>query len=201
MHVLEVEGGAATAGTAAAAAAASAARAARPPPVNLGPEWENTFKGLLYTDGIDALGRPVVVLNADAVPPRMRSSAVAYVKAHLEPMVNSGHYVLVFTARRAKLPSLWIMGAYQSLPRPYRKNVQYVILVRPSAFLRAVLAFMRPFVSKKAGRKIKTVESLDELSGATGGEVGVPHLGQRFLDDDAAVQEADAAAAAGATAP
>lgn len=44
--------------------------------------------------------------------------------------------------------------------RPYRKNVQYIILVRPSGFLRAVLAFMRPFVSRKAGRKIKQVGAI-----------------------------------------
>ena len=41
--------------------------------------------------------------------------------------------------------------------RPYRKNVQHIILVRPSGFLKAVLAFMRPFVSRKAVRKIKQV--------------------------------------------
>jgi hypothetical protein len=191
VHALEVE--AANAG-----AAAATFPAGPPPRVDLGPEWEGAFQGLLYTDGIDALGRPVVVLNADAVPPRMRSSAVAYVKAHLEPLVNAGDYVMVFTARKASLPSLWIMGAYQSLPRPYRKNVQYVLLVRPSPFLRAVLAFMRPFVSRKAGRKIRAVESLAELAAATGGEVGVPHLGQRFLDDDAAAQEAEEGGAAAA---
>ena len=39
---------------------------------------------------------------------------------------------------------------------------------------------MRPFVSKKAGRKIKQVESLQELGEATGGEVTVQHLGAAF---------------------
>jgi len=153
--------------------------------VDLGPEWENAFRGLLYMDGMDALGRPVVVLNADAVPPRMKSSALVYVKAHLEPLVTSGEYVIVFTARKAKLPSFWIMGAYHSLPRPYRKNVQYVVLVRPTGFLKAILAFMRPFVSRKAGRKIKTVDRLEEIGEVTGGEVTMHHLGKRFLDDDA----------------
>lgn len=158
---------------------------AAPMMVDLGPEWENAFRGLLYMDGMDALGRPVVVLNADAVPPRMKSSALVYVKAHLEPLVTSGEYVIVFTARKAKLPSFWIMGAYQSLPRPYRKNVQYVVLVRPTGFLKAILAFMRPFVSRKAGRKIKTVDRLEEIGEVTGGEVTMHHLGKRFLDDDA----------------
>lgn len=129
------------------------------------------------------------------------------------PPPPQGDYVLVFTSRgHARLPSMWIMGAYRSLPRPFRKNVQHIVLVRPSgappaaacpavseaggcvlllgwrqwlaaldgqrrhylltshlptqapglplppapaAFLRTVLAFMRPFVSKKAHRKIK----------------------------------------------
>lgn len=54
----------------------------------------------------------------------MRSSAVIYVKGCLEPLVSQGHYVLVFTATHASLPSFWIMSAYRSLPRPFRKNVQ-----------------------------------------------------------------------------
>lgn len=190
---------------AATAASGAVIAASQPPPpapvVNMGPEWEETFKGLLYSDGVDALGRPVVVLNADAVPPRMKSSALTYVKAHLEPLVNSGHYVIVFTARKAKLPSFWIMGAYQTLPRPYRKNVQYVILVKPSGFLKAMLSFMRPFVSKKAGRKIKAVDTLEEIGEKTGGEVTIHHLGEKFLNDDAIQVEAEAAFAAAQAGP
>ena len=143
----------------------------------MGPEWEGAFKGLLYEDGMDALGRPVVVIDADAIPPRMRSSAVTYVKTHLEPVVNAGDYVVVFTAKQATLPTFWILGAYQSLPRPFRKNVQYIILVKPSGFLRAILAFMRPFVSTKASRKIKLVESLEEIEVATEREVTISSLG------------------------
>ena len=155
------------------------------PKVDMGQEWESLFKGLLYEEGIDALGRPVIVLDADAVPPRMKSSAVTYVKTHIEPIVSAGDYVIVFTAKKAKLPTFWIMGAYQSLPRPYRKNVQYIILVRPSAFLKAILAFMRPFVSKKAARKIKVVESVEEIGDSTSGEVTMHHLGDSFLQHEA----------------
>jgi hypothetical protein len=154
------------------------------PKVDMGPEWESVFKGLVYEEGIDALGRPVVVLDADAIPHKMRSSAVTYVKTHLHPIVSAGDYVIVFTAKKVSLPTFWIMGAYQALPRPFRKNVQYIILVRPSGFLRAILAFMRPFVSKKAGRKIKLVESLEEIEEATSGEVTMHHLGASFLQHD-----------------
>ncbi|KAL4442093.1 hypothetical protein ABPG77_011354 [Micractinium sp. CCAP 211/92] len=159
------------------------------------PAWYETFKGLLYMDGVDALGRPVVVLNADAVPANMKSSALIFVKAHLEPLVNQGDYVIVFTSRgQAKLPSMWIMGAWRSLPRPFRKHVQYIVLVRPSAFLRAVLAFMRPFVSKKAGRKIKQVQSVHEIAAVTDGEVTVQSLGTAFAADLAADEELAGAA-------
>lgn len=168
------------------------------PRVYMGPEWEHTFRGLLYVDGVDSLGRPVVVINADAIPSNMRSSALTYVKTHLEPLVTEGHYVIVFAARKTKLPSFWIMGAYQSLPRPYRKNVQYVILVRPSGFLRAILAFMRPFVSKKAGKKVKLVDRLEDIAQETGGEVSMHHLGGPFLEADAAELERENMLAASA---
>ena len=46
---------------------------------------------------------------------------------------RQGDYVLVLTSRgHTKLPSMWVMGAYRSLPRPFRKNVQYIVLVRPT---------------------------------------------------------------------
>ncbi|KAL4427888.1 hypothetical protein ABPG75_001977 [Micractinium tetrahymenae] len=167
----------------------------QPPALLFPPAWYETFKGLLNMDGVDALGRPVVVLNADAVPANMKSSALIFVKAHLEPLVNQGDYVIVFTSRgQAKLPSMWIMGAWRSLPRPFRKHVQYIVLVRPSAFLRAVLAFMRPFVSKKAGRKIKQVQSVHEIASVTDGEVTVQSLGSAFAADLAADEELAAAA-------
>lgn len=146
------------------------------------PEWERTFKGLLFMDGVDSLGRPVVVLDADAVPKSMRASALVYVRGCLEPLVNQGGYTLVCTAKHAKLPTMWLLSAYRALPRPYRKNVQWVILVRPSAWLRFLLAFSRPFVSHKAHRKVCVVETLGEVAAATGGEVTVQHFGSAFLD-------------------
>ena len=44
--------------------------------------------------------------------------------------------MLVFVAagkdtKTHKLPSMWMMGAYRSLPRPFKKNVQLIVLVRP----------------------------------------------------------------------
>jgi hypothetical protein len=47
------------------------------------------FQGLLYCDGLDALGRPVVVVNADAVAEERsaRKAAFQYLLYQLEPIV------------------------------------------------------------------------------------------------------------------
>ena len=156
----------------------------------LGPVWEETFQGLVYCDGVDSLGRSVVVLNADAVPPRMKSAALTYVRARIEPIVAQGDYVLLVTAEKGvSLPTFWVLGAYQGLPRPFRKNVQYIIMVKPSGFLRAIMSFMRPFVSKKAARKIKLLEKVEDVAEATDGEVTLQHLGAQFGMLHAAVSD------------
>jgi syndecan 1/collagen type V/XI/XXIV/XXVII alpha len=55
------------------------------------------------------------------------------------------------------LPGLWCVRAYQSLTRPFKKHVRYVVLVQPSAIMRTVLTLMLPFLSHKAHAKIKQV--------------------------------------------
>lgn len=47
-------------------------------------------QGLLYYDGIDSVGRPVVVVNARAdamLQPKLRNQAMDYMKRRLEPIV------------------------------------------------------------------------------------------------------------------
>ena len=47
------------------------------------------LRGLLYADGIDSMGRPVVVVNAEAVrPTTSRKEACAYMLKRLEPIVQ-----------------------------------------------------------------------------------------------------------------
>lgn len=46
------------------------------------------FKGLVFHDGVDSLGRPVIVVDADAVAPKVsRKAACAYMLQRLEPIV------------------------------------------------------------------------------------------------------------------
>ena len=57
---------------------------------------------------------------------------------------------------------------------------------------------MRPFVSKKAGRKIKQVQGLEEIAAATGGEVTLQSLGPAFAAEQLDVEQG---ASAGDMAP
>lgn len=49
-----------------------------------------SLQGLLYYDGIDSVGRPIVVVNARAdamLQPKLRNRAMEYMKRRLEPIV------------------------------------------------------------------------------------------------------------------
>lgn len=47
------------------------------------------FKGLLFYDGVDSIGRPVVVVDFDAVAPSTtRSAVMQYILQRLEPIVS-----------------------------------------------------------------------------------------------------------------
>ena len=68
-------------------------------------------------------------------------------------MVASGHQ----GDTSSKLPAMWLIRAYRSLSRPYKKNVKYIVLVRPSAMLSTMMVVLRPFLSTKAARKLHKV--------------------------------------------
>lgn len=52
---------------------------------------------------------------------------------------------------------MWLISAYRNLSRPFRKNVRYILLVRPTGGLKTLVACVRPFVSAKAAKKVKKV--------------------------------------------
>lgn len=81
---------------------------------------------------------------------------------HHNGQLLQGPYVLVMVAtgqhqKSNKLPAMWLISAYRSLSRPFRKNVRYILLVRPTGGLKALVACIRPFVSAKAARKVRKV--------------------------------------------
>ncbi|KAF6258902.1 hypothetical protein COO60DRAFT_1626257 [Scenedesmus sp. NREL 46B-D3] len=171
-------------------------------PQSLQEQEDEAFRGLLFLGGRDSHGRPVVVVNTDAIPVghnvAPRDAALAYLIKRLTPVVTRlpgvlaasawcvggvclGPYVLVLVAFQRGphfrlLPGVWCVRAYQSLPRAFRKNVKHVLLLQPSLLARAGLALLYPFVSSKAHGKVKQVQRLLDIEAATAGEVQASQL-------------------------
>lgn len=142
--------------------------------------------GLVFCDTVDALCRPVVVINTRAIPHKsLRSAALRHLREALEPVVNTGPYVLIFTSfvssTLSKLPVSWIIAAYRELSYPFKKNVQYVILVRPNKMLKAFVKVMKLVVKKKAHSKVKQINYLGDIENVTNGEVTLEHLSPKVI--------------------
>lgn len=69
------------------------------------------FHACLACQSVPSPGRPVTVLKLS------RGVLLSLRCKQFVPAAVQGQYVLVFTARKARLPSMWIMGAYRTLPR------------------------------------------------------------------------------------
>lgn len=144
------------------------------------------FNGLVFCDTIDSMCRPVVVINTRAIPHKsLRTAALRHLREALEPVVASGPYVLIFTSfassTLSKLPLSWVFAAYRELSYPFRKNVQYVILVRPNKLLKALVRVMKLVISKKAHSKVKEVLYLGDIETVTQGEVSIEHLSPKVI--------------------
>ncbi|CAD7703610.1 unnamed protein product [Ostreobium quekettii] len=162
------------------------------------------FEGLLHCDTTDSVGHPVVVVNTGALPrvpfgaARGRTAALNYIRDALQPVVERGPYVLIFTSLQvsslSQVSAAWVVSAYRKLTRPFKKNVKFIVLVRPSLWLKALLKVMGMVVKQKARRKVKIVRFLEDMALATGGEVSMEHLGPSVLKALANAREAAAAA-------
>ncbi|GIL98435.1 hypothetical protein Vretimale_3815 [Volvox reticuliferus] len=152
----------------------------------LPPPKPSPYPGLLYTEGRDTLGRPVVVLNTAMLPAKAKKNDVLqHLLQELQPVVQGDYVIVVLSlamgVKASSVSSTWALGAYRSLAKPYRKNVKHIVLVQPTAWARTLLALAQPFVSKKAAHKVKKVDNLVQISDATGGEVKLESLGGRFI--------------------
>ncbi|XP_042205692.1 uncharacterized protein LOC121854949 isoform X2 [Homarus americanus] len=116
----------------------------------------------------------VIVICACQLPDRSRrdynyvmDNLFLYVLSTLEQLV-ADDYVLVYLAGgtpRSSMPSFhWLKRAYQMIDRKLRKNLKALHVVHPTFWVRAVVAFSRPFISTKFYRKVTFVNNLTELA-------------------------------------
>ncbi|XP_044062663.1 bcl-2/adenovirus E1B 19 kDa-interacting protein 2-like protein isoform X2 [Siniperca chuatsi] len=90
-----------------------------------------------------------------------------YIVGTLDLMVSE-NYVLVYLcamAPRNKLPAIrWLHQCYTSIDRRLKKDLRGLLVVHPAWYIKALLTVVKPFISDKFSRKIRFIQSLQELS-------------------------------------
>lgn len=90
-----------------------------------------------------------------------------YITGTLELMVAENYLLVCLNGAtpRSQIPSFsWIKQCYQTIDRRLRKNLKSLMIVHPTWFVKALMAVFRPFISSKFSRKVRFVDSLEELS-------------------------------------
>lgn len=90
-----------------------------------------------------------------------------YVMGTLELMVSQNYLIIYLCAgaQRNQLPSIsWLRECYTTIDRRLRKNLKGFLVIHPTWFIKAVITIVKPFISSKFSRKLRFVNSLQELS-------------------------------------
>ncbi|XP_067366838.1 bcl-2/adenovirus E1B 19 kDa-interacting protein 2-like protein isoform X5 [Channa argus] len=97
-----------------------------------------------------------------------------YIVGTLDLMVSE-NYLLVYLcamAPRNKLPAIkWLHQCYTSIDRRcvmcacrLKKDLKGLLVVHPAWYIKALVTLVKPFISEKFSRKIRFVQSLQQLS-------------------------------------
>ncbi|XP_008296561.1 bcl-2/adenovirus E1B 19 kDa-interacting protein 2-like protein isoform X2 [Stegastes partitus] len=90
-----------------------------------------------------------------------------YIVGTLDLMVSE-NYLLVYLcamAPRNKLPAMkWLHNCYTSIDRRLKKDLKGLLVVHPAWYIKALITVVKPFISEKFSRKIRFVQSLQQLS-------------------------------------
>ncbi|KAI0260222.1 hypothetical protein BC834DRAFT_901746 [Gloeopeniophorella convolvens] len=127
-----------------------------------------TISKMIYQAGVDYETRPMVVLNASALPdPREieYDTLLPRILSYLDLYVESDYTVVFFAAGSKHTPGWnWMWKAYRSLSRKYRKNLKRLYIVHSNFFSKMLFSLAGAFISPKFFRKITYVGTLTELA-------------------------------------
>ncbi|CAG8492172.1 1376_t:CDS:2 [Paraglomus occultum] len=123
---------------------------------------------VIYQAGVDFESKPMVVICACNLP---NPKDVDYDKIlgrilqRLDLFVESDYSVVFFAGGAKYRPGWsWILKAYSSLGRKYKKNLKSFYVVHASRWTRLILDLMSAVISPKFLRKVKYVSTLSELA-------------------------------------
>ncbi|CAA7264927.1 unnamed protein product [Cyclocybe aegerita] len=123
---------------------------------------------MIFQAGVDFETRPMVVLNASALPdPEVVSYdlLLARILSYLDLYVEADYTVVFFAAGSKHAPNWnWVWKAYRSLSRKYRKNLKLLYIVHSSFFSKMLFSLAGAIISPKFFRKLTYITTLSELA-------------------------------------
>ncbi|KAJ3913841.1 Rho GTPase activation protein [Lentinula edodes] len=129
---------------------------------------QQTMAKLIFQAGVDYETRPMVVINASALPdPREMNYDVllSRILSYLDLYVESDYTVVFLAAGGKHSPGWnWVWKAYRSLSRKYRKNLKRLYIVHSTFFTKMLFSLAGAIISPKFFRKITYLDTLSELA-------------------------------------
>uniref|UniRef100_A0A3B5A7W6 BCL2 interacting protein like n=1 Tax=Stegastes partitus TaxID=144197 RepID=A0A3B5A7W6_9TELE len=129
-------------------------------------DWSSGY----YGDGMNA----IILFTSCYLPENtvedyeyVMDNLFRYIVGTLDLMVSE-NYLLVYLcamAPRNKLPAMkWLHNCYTSIDRRLKKDLKGLLVVHPAWYIKALITVVKPFISEKFSRKIRFVQSLQQLS-------------------------------------
>ncbi|KAG2237443.1 hypothetical protein INT48_009572 [Thamnidium elegans] len=146
------------------------------------PEYKGiSALNIIYEAGLDSDSRPILVLCADNLPnPDIYDYdlILSFIMARL----YKNDYVMVFFSSPARYRPgwMWLLRAYRSLDRKYKKNLKALYVVHLSRTYRLVFDLANKIISPKFARKLRYVSSLQHLK--VNIELAPQFIPQRVVD-------------------
>ncbi|KAF8898072.1 Rho GTPase activation protein [Mucidula mucida] len=123
---------------------------------------------LIFQAGVDFETRPMVVLNASALPDPHEVNydlLLSRVLSYLNLYVEADYTVVFFAAGSRHTPGWnWVWKAYRGLNRNYRKNLKRLFIVHSTFFTKMLFSLAGAIISPKFFRKIAYMDTLTELA-------------------------------------
>ncbi|KAJ7704972.1 hypothetical protein B0H17DRAFT_921035 [Mycena rosella] len=129
---------------------------------------EEVMTRMIFQAGVDFETRPMVVVNASALPDPKEVNydlLLSRILAYLNLYVESDYTVVFFAAGGRHTPGWnWVWKAYRSLNRKYRKNLKRLYIVHSSFFSKMLFSLAGAIISPKFFRKLTYIPTLSELA-------------------------------------
>ncbi|OCH91637.1 RhoGAP-domain-containing protein [Obba rivulosa] len=129
---------------------------------------QDVMNKLIFQAGVDFETRPMVVINASALPDPDEVNydmLLARILSYLNLYVEADYTVVFFAAGGRHTPGWnWVWKAYRSLSRKYRKNLKRLFIVHSNFFTKMLFSLAGTIISPKFFRKITYVDTLSDLA-------------------------------------